>query len=247
MPTFEIICLASSDKYGGRCIAGLKTDGSGWLRPVSMLPEGTLQPENYMLETGCEPKIFDVLEIECSGCRPECYQPENWIISSKKWRLVGFPSHQKLVDILRPELDKNAMSEGLFGNVFDKVDYELLMQNPVQHSLAYVKPEHITWFVQEYGGKKKYGACFMLNKISYNLKITDPDWKSRMDKAQVPRGYYSSLQVISLLNLVDFKPEEFRFTLSLGEPFVPNNSMQKSCFKLIAAVINVAPIIKQSN
>jgi hypothetical protein len=35
MPTFEMICLAKSSKRGGICIAGLKTDGSGWLRPVS--------------------------------------------------------------------------------------------------------------------------------------------------------------------------------------------------------------------
>jgi hypothetical protein len=246
MHTFEIICLANSVKNGGRCIAGLKTDASGWLRPVSLLPHGTLQHENYMLETGCEPQIFDILEIECSDHRPECYQPENWIISSKKWRFVGFASHQKLVEILKPELDRTAISEGLFGNASDKVDYELFQKNPAQHSLAYIKPEHINWIVQEYEGKKKYRASFLLNKILYNLTITDPDWKSRMDSAQMPLGCHASSQVISRLNLVDFTPEGFRLTVSLGEPFAPRGS-QQFCFKLIAAVINIAPITKQLN
>ena len=81
MPAFEIICLANSTKYGGRCIAGLKTDGSGWLRPVSPRADGTLYPEHYMLDGNKEPELFDILEIECTGHRQECHQPENWIIS----------------------------------------------------------------------------------------------------------------------------------------------------------------------
>jgi hypothetical protein len=80
MPTFEIICLASSDKKSGRCTAGLKTDGSGWLRPVSIQSDGTLFPENYVLDNDREPQLFDVLEIECSEHRPERHQPENWVI-----------------------------------------------------------------------------------------------------------------------------------------------------------------------
>jgi hypothetical protein len=246
MPTFEIICLVNSIKKGGRCIAGLKTDGSGWLRPVSVLPGGTLQPEHYMLETDCEPKIFDILEIECSDHRPECYQPENWIISPKKWRLIGFPTNQKLIEILKPERDRNAISKRLFGNTSDKIDYALLQQNPTQYSLAYLKPENITWHVREFDRKKIYRASFILNNISYDLRITDPDWKYRMDIAQLPVGNYFSSRVISLLNLVDYKPEEFRFAVSLGEPFAPRGS-QQFCFKLIAAVINTAPITKQLN
>jgi hypothetical protein len=63
MPAFEIICLANSTKYGGRCIAGLKTDGSGWLRPVSPRADGTLYPEHYMLDGNKEPELFDILEM----------------------------------------------------------------------------------------------------------------------------------------------------------------------------------------
>ncbi len=33
MPQFGIICLANSRKNGGHCVAGLRMDGGGWLRP----------------------------------------------------------------------------------------------------------------------------------------------------------------------------------------------------------------------
>jgi hypothetical protein len=242
MPTFEIICLASSDKNRGRCIAGLKTDGSGWLRPVSMQSDGTLYPDNYILDTSREPQLFDVLEIECSEHRPECHQPENWVIKQKKWRFMGFPNRQKLRQILKPELDKNASLGDIFGNSSDRVDYEWLQQNPAQYSLVYVKPESITWMVQEYSGNKRYRAVFTLNNTSYDLSITDPDWKSQMDEAQLPIGNYSSEEVINRLNLVDFTSDGFRLTISLGEPFIPNGYAQRYCFKLIAAVINTTQI-----
>lgn len=247
MPIFEIICLASSDKKGGRCIAGLKTDGSGWLRPVSILADGTLYPDNYILDTNREPQLFDILEIECSEHRPECHQPENWVISQKRWRFIGSPNRQKLIEILKPELDKNATSDGLFGNSSDKIDYQWLQQNPTQRSLAYLKPENIAWMVREYSGNKRYRAGFTLNNIFYDLRITDPDWKSRMDNAALPVDDYSSAEVINRLNLTNFTPEGFRLTVSLGEPFIPSGSDRQYCFKLVAAVINTTPITNRLN
>lgn len=247
MPTFEIICLASSDKKSGRCIAGLRTDGSGWLRPVSIQSDGTLFPESYVLDNNREPQLFDVLAIECSERRPECHQPENWVIKQKKWRFVGLPSHQKLTEILKPELDKNAALEELFGNSSDRIAYESLQQNPIPYSLACVKPESIDWIVQEYLGSKKYRAVFTLNNISYDFSITDPAWKSRMTEAQLPVGNYSSTEVINRLNLADFTADGFRLTVSLGEPFTPSGYEQRYCFKLIAAVINTTPITNRLN
>jgi hypothetical protein len=242
MPVFEIICLASSDKKSGRCIAGLKTDGSGWLRPVSVQLDGTLFPESYILDTNREPRLFDVLEIECSEHRPECHQPENWIIKQKKWRFVGFPSRQKLIEVLKPELDRNNLIEELFGNSSDRVEYEWLQKNPAQYSLTYIKPKSINWIVQEYLGRKRYRACFTLNNISYDLRITDPVWKAQMDQAQLAVGNYTSSEAIKRLNLVDFTSDGFRLTVSLGEPFTPSGSDRLYCFKLIAAVINTAQI-----
>lgn len=243
MPTFEIICLASSNKNSGRCIAGLKTDGSGWLRPVSEEPDGTLYPEHYILDIGREPKLFDIFEVECSVPCAECHQPENWIIRPKKWRFIASPSVELLTQILRPELDKSDRLAGFFGNASDRVNYDFLQKKPAQYSLLYIKPQCIKWEVQEYQKNKRYRAIFISNNIEYNLRITDPQWKLKMDQAQLSRGRYSSDQIIDKLNLVDFTAEGFRFTVSLGEPFTPAGHSQKYCFKLIAAVINVTKII----
>jgi hypothetical protein len=239
MAIFEIICLASSTKYGGLCIAGLKTDRSGWLRPISTREDGALYPNDYLLDLiNRPPQIFDILRIECLEHRLKPHQPENWVISKEKWQLIGSLKQRELIEIIKPELDKNTKSEHLFGNSSDRVEYELLQQNHASHSLAYIKPTSIIWIVSEYQGKKNYRAKFTLANNSYDLKITDPDWKDRMDKAELPMGNYSSSAAIDKLNLIGFTSEGFRLTISLGEPFIPNGSERKYCFKMIAAVIN---------
>jgi len=35
MPSVDLICLANSHKWNFRCVAGLRVDGGGWVRPVS--------------------------------------------------------------------------------------------------------------------------------------------------------------------------------------------------------------------
>ncbi|MFO0968577.1 MAG: hypothetical protein U0793_23720 [Gemmataceae bacterium] len=44
MPYVDLICLANSWKHGGRCVAGIKIDGSGWIRPVGSFADGILLP-----------------------------------------------------------------------------------------------------------------------------------------------------------------------------------------------------------
>lgn len=89
MPVFEIICLANSLKHGGRCLAGFKTDESGWLRPVSGKFDGRLYPEHYTLANGQEAVLFNILRIGCTHPRPEAHQPENWAISERQWQFIG--------------------------------------------------------------------------------------------------------------------------------------------------------------
>ncbi|MCU0567558.1 MAG: hypothetical protein MUF49_13290 [Oculatellaceae cyanobacterium Prado106] len=245
MPVFEIICLANSDKRGGRCVAGLKTDGSGWLRPVSRQPGGILQPEHYLLDIDCEPQLFDILELDCAAHRPECHQPENWLIQPKQWRFVGFPDLPQLNEILKPELEKSAALSTLFGNLGDRVDYPSLQKNPTAYSLLYLKPEKVQWVVQDYIIHKKYRAIFFSNLVQYNFPITDPIWKAQMDQAKLPEGQYSSAQIIDKLGLSDFTDDGFRFTMSLGEPFAPTGEGKQYCFKVIAAVMNTSQVIQR--
>jgi len=64
-------------------VAGLRTDGGGWIRPVSPTAEGTLSKEHYTLADGTEAGILDVIEVDVSKARPESHQPENGLGSDQ--------------------------------------------------------------------------------------------------------------------------------------------------------------------
>jgi hypothetical protein len=63
VPTDEIIVLANSRKLGGRCVAGISTRSGCWVRPVSRLPHGQLEPAHCRVE-GRQAQLLDVVEIE---------------------------------------------------------------------------------------------------------------------------------------------------------------------------------------
>src|SRR5947209_7506423 len=120
MPQFELICLANSRKHGGRCVTGLRVDGSGWIRPVGTLPDGTLYPPNYTLNDGSPATLLDVIQVGIRTHRPAPHQPENWQIDGTTWSLITRPMDTKLVQVVR-----NAVVSGpeLIVGFSDRVTY----------------------------------------------------------------------------------------------------------------------------
>ena len=221
MPTIEIICLANSRKLSGRCIAGLRTDGKGWIRPVSESPDGTLFLSNYTLKDGSEARVLDVVRIEFTKPRPEIYQPENWVISNTHWKLVERPAsferqrifHSFIVQV--PEL---------FGDQSDRICAKVLPEAPAKSSLALVIPDKIEWAVtKNIKGRRQIRALFNLRGASYNLGSTDPVLEQYLTKH--PFGNYS----IDSIGLK--KNDRLLLTISLGEPF------QGDCYKLVTSVL----------
>ncbi len=100
MSPAEVICLANSRKLGGRCIAGLRVDDSGWLRPVGTLPDGTLYPPNYTLSDGTVAAPLDVVQIGIRAHRPLTHQPENWVVDGSTWTLLSRPMTINLIPVL---------------------------------------------------------------------------------------------------------------------------------------------------
>lgn len=243
MPTVEFICLANSNKQGGRCIAGMKTDGTGWVRLVSGKPDGTLYLDDYRLDH--QPRVFEVLAVECVRPQPKCYQPENWIVARSPWRFLGLPSRSLLNRLLKPELDHYASAPDLLGNDRDRLDYSWVKQHPAIASLAYVKPTDIVWIVQAIGDRRRYRAQFTLNHQAYNLSITDPAWRTQMETAAIPPGAHSSATILEQLAQPNLTVDRFRFTISLGGPFSANPTEPYACFKVIAAVLNTAAVSHQ--
>ncbi|WP_427159667.1 dual OB domain-containing protein [Aliinostoc sp. HNIBRCY26] len=242
MFSFEIVCLAKSIKYGGICIAGIKTDGSGWLRPVSNRQDGTLYPEHYTLEDGREPELFDIIRIPCLRAYPKCHQPENWLIdTSKDWEILENLTLDHARSLLNPEIQRHSHSPELLGSLDKEICYENLERSSAQSSLALIKPESILWQVKiNLYNEKKFRCLFFLCGTSYDLPITDPIWVNKLSSLE--EGIYSCEEVIENLELCNFERDQFRLTISLSEPFIPSGQEKKFCYKLVAAVINVADV-----
>jgi hypothetical protein len=225
MPRFDIICLANSRKLRGRCVAGLRVDGCGWLRPVGTLPDGTLYPPDYMLDDSTEAGLLDVIQVGVRFLRPEPHQPENWVIDGSHWMLLSRPMGNNLTQVLQ-----NAIVNGheLLNGFSDRVSYASLQQQPATASLALIAPDTIDLYHQlSYRGRPQARGRFTLGVGAqaslYDLAITDPRWEGVV----IYQGH-------RILRQAETK---FLVTISLGEPFGLN------CYKLIAAIIPLPPPI----
>lgn len=222
MPEVEIICMANSRKHGGRCVAGLRADGKGWIRPVSPLEDGTLLRRHYQLNDGSEPKLLDILRIDLKQHKSEPHQPENWIIGSRTWQLVSRPAQSKFLNLIKKYI---ISGPDLLSDNSDRLNYKNLSESPVKSSLALILPRNLKWQIMSFEGKRKIRANFRLGKIWYNLGITDPIWAKRLDF--LDEGSHPS----SKIGIED--DSKILLTVSLGEPFEKDNC----CYKLVAAVI----------
>ena len=177
METIEIICLANSRKIGGKCVAGLRVDGGGWVRPVSANETGTLLPYQCRLEDGMEARTLDFIKIPILRPLPKSHQPENWLIDENvPWRLVSRPAPRNLIHILRSHLVSGPC---LFGNTYDRVPAIYFSSTPASSSLALIVPENLHLYVTtNINNKKQVRAKFSLSGAPYSLVVTDPLWDS---------------------------------------------------------------------
>jgi hypothetical protein len=225
MPHFDIICLANSRKLGGRCVAGLYINGSGWLRPVGTLPDGTLYPPNYTLSDGTEAGPLDVIQVGVQAPRAAPHQPENWVIDGTPWTLQSRPIRPNLIPILQTA---TAHGPELLHGFSDRVSHAQFLQQPATTSLTLIAPDSIDLYHQmSYRGRPQARGRFSLGAGAtaslYDLAITDPLWESLV----IQQGPCTLRQTEG----------KFLVTISLGEPF------GLECYKLIAAVIPLPPAI----
>lgn len=227
MPTVEIVCLANSWKRGGRCVAGLRTDGTGWVRPVSAEPEGILQAKHYQLAWGREAAVLDILNVPLLGPQPAPHHPEDWRVDTGRRKRGGPVSSQALLEFLDQGL---SYGPKLLGDCNEKISHSFLQCHPAAESLALVRPETLSWQVrrQPDAAKPKIRAQFVLADAFYSLPLTDPVCLHRL--ANLPDGDHAwDTGQTPLL------------TISLGEPFGQN----ADCYKLVAGVISL-PLINQN-
>jgi hypothetical protein len=222
MPVVELICLANSRKHAGRCVAGLRTDGKGWIRPIGPRQEGVLFDRHYTLRDGSVPGVLDVLRISLIGPRPEPHHPENWLINPARWQLVARPAAANHLAFIEPFI---ARGPDLLGSRTDREDFHSFLEAPAPASLVLVRPEQLAWrVVEKRDGARQARVQFMLGVAGYNLAVTDPIWEQRLGR--LPLGTHPA-------TAAGLKPDdEVLLTVSLSEPF-----QDGLCYKLVAGVI----------
>lgn len=222
----QMVCLANSRKYGGRCVAGkeITEDGKSagrWLRPVSQEDWGTLSMRCIALQDGAMPNLLDIVTVPIQGPDPRHCQQENAVADpTRAWRRKGRLPIDRL-----PELVDDV--EALWINGYDS-RYGLndripqdVAETRVRSSLLLIQPAELRICVEEFvNSPLKVRARFHFKNVEYGLTVTDP--LVEFAYSQKPLGEYPATQ------------KDVYLCVSLGEPF------EGYCYKLAAGFVNLA-------
>jgi hypothetical protein len=227
MPTFEMLCLANSKKHGGRCVAGLRADGEGWIRPVSFEREGTLFDRHCTLDDGSLASVLDLIRIRFATPRPEPHHPENQLITHTGWQLVSRPAPPTMQALIQTQ---RVAGPELLGSRSDRIPAETFAASPAPASLALIAPDTLEWIIKtNRAGERRTRVAFTLGGAHSELALTDPLWEQRL-ASLTPGAYPRQAAALQAEDAV-------LLTVSLSEPFQSDSAAPACCYKLVAAVI----------
>lgn len=208
-----IICLANSRKLGGNCVAGKDITNGQWIRPVSSSETGELYPQHIQYKNDEIPECLDIIEIEFERCVPKYYQPENMLITNRKWKKIRtFPK-----DNLDALCDTCHTVFQNIGNHTDRIPVARLQQRKITSSLIFIKVNDLIFHkTLSTSSREQVRAIFTFNGIEYDLVVTD------LSMEKIVKREHDQCKVIC---------NNIYLCISLGEPF--NNY----CYKLVPSVI----------
>jgi hypothetical protein len=226
----DVICLAHSKKWGGWCIAGLRSDGGGWVRPVADTGHGQLYPSHMKLPDGSQPRTLDLLRIPLKEPRPLKSQPENWLVSTEPWTLLARPAPEAVLEGLDAALMRGP---DLLGSENDSVPESYFETYPAASSLALVAPTGLQWRVtKDFHDKRQLRAGFQLRNAEYDLGVTDVEYEKQT------RGLDFGMHPFTATSTLLSGASRIRLTISLGRPF------NGSCYKLVAGVVLIESFLE---
>lgn len=221
MPVDEIVVLACSKKWGGRCVAGISRQTGRWLRPVSDSSHGELTPFHYRI-SGRAIRPLDFVRFEHEGRLGDPSQPENVAVDGSRWRLTGRLDPDEAGRILSPYLVEGQV---LLGNRGSAVPEEEAMLG-VDASLALVRPRAVEFHLESPRAgtsRARPRVGFELDGQDYDLALTDYLVAPSLMKAGLGSHELSELGFAS--------DSDVCLTVSLAE------ALDGWCTKLIAAVV----------
>ena len=220
--TKRMICLASSLKRGGLCVAGRELTGAGlgsWTRPVSARPGAELTYLEYRYESGLGPKLLDVVDVPVLKADRRGHQVENFLIDrSRRWMARGRLPFARVAGLVEEPASLWTNSESTSSGCFNCVSSAEAAQ--LDWSLCLIEVREL-WIESRRAGRgdKVFRACFKYHGIAYKLSVTDPVVRERFDLE--PTGMYR------------IGNREKYLCVSLSEIFEGDGR----CHKLVAAVI----------
>jgi len=210
----EILCLASSIKFGGRCVAGVRLDTGEWVRPVSDTPDGTL-PRRQCVVDGVTVRPLDVVRVPVRGPSPRRHQPENWTIVPAAWTLVRRVPPRSAPDLL----DRWSWTgRGIFGTEDDRVHMLEIGMRRRHASLTVVRVSQPIFQVAHDGGSPRVRCAFRHRGVDYDLSVTEDLERLRTLGLPATDGRHRSQR-------------DWYLTISLTEPY------DDACFKVVAGAI----------
>ena len=221
----EFICLANSIRESGRCVAGIRTDGGGWIRPVSDVASGRLVQAHYTYDDGQPAKVLDIVRASVAEHRPLPHQPENWTLEDRPWVLVDKINPADAGTHLDSYLTRGPT---LFGDVERYLGYEAIVAHPIAGSLALVEPEALVWQVNTYANVRRPRASFTLSGAAWNLPVTDPEWTDSIKRLGPGTHPRTALGI--------GRRDRVLFAISLAGPMAIQNH---NCYKLIAGIVQI--------
>ena len=219
----DILCLANSEKHGQRCLAGVRLDTGGWIRPVSTKEGGALFEDQYTTKCGKTAQPLDSVRIHFEQYSPKYHQPENWLISKEQsWELLDSELNKPQLLALNAALQRKGKIFSTEGNFRSKVELKRTLST---YSLTLIRPQNIQFYIEtDDDGNNQPRTEFDFDGHHYNFPITDPRWRQRV-KGDNPEDLPS---VDDLSN-----DEDILFTISLGEAF------ESHCYKIVAAIFSL--------
>ena len=220
--TKRMVCLASSLKRGGLCIAGRELAGTGpgtWTRPVSARPGAELTYLKYRYESGFGPKPLDIVDVPVLKADRRGHQVENVLIDgSRRWTARGRLPFMRVAGLAEEPASLWTNSESTSRGCFNCVSVAEAAR--FDWSLCLIQVRDLWIESRRPGrGEKVLRACFRYHGIAYKLSVTDPVVRERFDLE--PPGVYQ------------IGNREKYLCVSLSEVFEGDGR----CHKVVAAII----------
>ncbi len=219
----EIVCLANSRKFSGRCIAGKEIMGNRigpWIRPVSAQETGELSLRDICYPNGSSPRLLDVVAVPLTRHHPHSCQTENYLVANEPWVPRGVFSSRNLSGLCDPADSLWVNGYNSATGLNDRIP-EAIVREEISSSLLFIQPEKVVISVEEGPNLlKRIRTAFAYGGEKYRFAVTDPLIEEKYVQKAI--GDYP------------LAGDNVYFTISISEPY------EGFCYKLVAGIVGFA-------